>query len=161
MISKVWCLVNVSKNKFLSAEPIFFLVVYILAIPIFAASYMNFESGFYAPYAKLERGASYDTDIVSAIIEDSFKARAKQVNIQNLQDGKEWTVDTDHLYVRRLATMDGIKFTFDVTFLLRKIKTNVGFFQFDIGANWTSGRNTMIVWTQNNEKLDKPTIYKF
>jgi hypothetical protein len=56
-------------------QPLWYLVIYVLCIPVFALIYCSLDGGFYGPYAKMERAGESDAATVTEILLRALQGR--------------------------------------------------------------------------------------
>ena len=63
-----------------SINPFFYIIFYLLAIPIFAGVYAAIPSGFYAPYAQLEYNGKSDAYQIGILIQTAIRRALHSVH---------------------------------------------------------------------------------
>ena len=102
--------------KFSDLHPLWFLLVYILAVPVFGAVYASLPPpSFYAPYARYEPSARADANRVAADLYASVKASLASAGTPNPTPGA-WWIDPQSIGVSDVTVEADQHLTFTVRF---------------------------------------------
>jgi len=96
-----------------TVHPLTYVVVYILAIPVFAEGYCLIPSGFYAPYAHLEYSGKSDEYRAGVMIQTAISRR-----LHTHQATNEASLPVRDFYVQRLRSVDNTAIEFDLLTML-------------------------------------------
>ena len=146
--------------KVTKVHPLFYLLGYLLAIPIYAFLYMLFAAhDFYAPYAKYEPGANQDrihlARAILAALHQSFTARAGQKFVAG-----NWELEPDSVKVFNVDSIDGAKVTFTISLQAHGLGQVTGARTYNWSVKVTVPDHP-IMRTFQNLNLDNPVTYRF
>lgn len=86
-------------------RPLYYLVAYLLCVPLFALVYWNLPGGFYAPYVKMEKSARNDIKVVAKVVEGAFQQhlttlemRRETFHNQISNPIDDWKIDAGGVY---------------------------------------------------------------
>lgn len=104
-----------------NVQPLYFLTLYVLCVPLFALAYTNMSASFYAPYGKLERSAQKDARAIVQALEMAVREHLKSLEKRRLvfrakdTEDDEWRVIPDRLYASDwIITEKSIKLVFGI-----------------------------------------------
>jgi hypothetical protein len=105
---------NASLTSLSNVHPIKFIMIYLLAIPVFGALYtFATPQGFYAPYARYEPYAVKDRNEITAIIVSALRRSFEERSDQNFIIDK-WKIDPKSVRVADVKSTDGSHLSFMV-----------------------------------------------
>lgn len=97
-----------------ATHPLYYLALYLFAIPIYALFYVLATPGdFYAPYSKYEPGARTDTTRLSIMLETATRRYMEEQKKIDFIVGK-WKLDIASLRVDDIKSNDGTQLSFRV-----------------------------------------------
>jgi hypothetical protein len=146
--------------KVTKVHPLFYLLGYLLAIPIYAFLYMLFAAhDFYAPYAKYEPGANQDrihlARAILAALHQSFTARAGQKFVAG-----NWKLEPDSVKVFNVDSIDGAQVTFTISLQAHGLGQVTGARTYNWSVKVTVPDHP-IMRTFKNLNFDNPVTYRF
>jgi hypothetical protein len=116
---------NARANKVFDAlgavQPLYFLMLYVLCVPLFAQMYLALSTGsFNAPHAKFERDAKEDAGTIVKALETVVRQHLESLEdrrlaLQTKDSDTEWRVIPERLYFSRWDISEtGIKLVFGI-----------------------------------------------
>lgn len=111
---------NRAFDRLSAVQPLYFLVLYMLCVPLFAWAYMSMPGSFYAPYAKSEPSAVGDARAIVRVIETAVHQHLQSLEERRLKfpsksPDTEWRVLPHRLFATRWdITENSIKLVFGI-----------------------------------------------
>ncbi|HEY4942899.1 MAG TPA: potassium channel family protein [Rhizomicrobium sp.] len=112
-------------------HPLIYLLLYLLAIPVFATVYCVLPSGIYAPYAHLENGGRDDIKEVQIMLAQAIQRQLRSSGSQKRDVPDRWNLESE--FIAGVFDLDSSKISFDL-YVMAHDRTNAapGLMQFPV-----------------------------